>query len=192
VNICIYGASSVKTKDSFIIQTEELGKKLAQRGHSLVYGGGANGLMGAAARGFTSGGGQVIGVAPSFFKADGVLYEKCTEFIPTETMRERKKIMEEKSDAFVVTPGGIGTYDEFFEILTLKQLGRHSKTIAVFNIDGYFEELDLLMKKAVSENLLMEKSMELYGIFDNANELIEYIETTKHDTVRISDVKFVK
>ncbi len=192
MNVCVYGASSVKTRELLVGKTEELGEKLAKRGHGLVYGGGANGLMGAIARGFTSGGGDIIGVAPSFFKVDGVLYEKCTTFIPTETMRERKRIMEEKSDAFIVTPGGIGTFDEFFEILTLKQLGRHSKPIAIFNVDGYFDELEMLMQKALRENLLSEKSRELYGVFDNADELIDYIENAPRETVRISEVKFVK
>lgn len=192
MNVCVYGASSVKTRDLFIDKTEELGRMLAKRGHGLVYGGGGNGLMGAIARGFTSEGGEVVGVAPSFFKVDGVLYDKCTSFIHTETMRERKMIMEEKSDAFIVTPGGVGTFDEFFEILTLRQLGRHSKPIAIFNIDGYFDELELLMKKALSESLLSEKSKELYGIFDNIDELIKYIENAPRETLKISEMKFVK
>lgn len=190
--ICVYGASSVKTNENYVRKTHNLGLKLARKGHGLVYGGGANGLMGAIARGFTEGGGRIIGVSPSFFEVDGVLYDKCTELILTDTMRERKKIMEDNADAFIVTPGGVGTYDEFFEILTLKQLGRHKKPIAVYNIDGYFDELEMLMEKALKENLLSEKSMDLFKVFDDEDELIKYIETTEHDLVKIGDVKFIK
>ena len=103
MNICIYGASSNIIDKTYILETELLGKEMAIRGHSLVYGGGGEGLMGAAARGFHENNGKIIGVAPSFFKVDGVLYEHCDEFIYTENMRQRKEIMENKSDAFVVT-----------------------------------------------------------------------------------------
>ena len=114
MNICVYGASSSTIAKSYINPTEELGEKMAKRGHNLVYGAGALGLMGAAARGVLRGGGKIIGVAPAFFKVDGVLFDECDEMIYTDTMRERKGIMEEKSDAFIMTPGGLGTYDEFF------------------------------------------------------------------------------
>ena len=83
MNICIYGASSVKTSKEYVEATQRLGECLAKDGHSLVFGGGASGLMGAAARGFTAGGGKIIGVAPRFFDVDGILYDKCTEFIFT-------------------------------------------------------------------------------------------------------------
>ena len=113
MNICVYGASSSTIAKSYINPTEELGEKMAKRGHNLVYGAGALGLMGAAARGVLRGGGKIIGVAPAFFKVDGVLFDDCDEMIYTDTMRERKGIMEEKSDAFIMTPGGLGTYDEY-------------------------------------------------------------------------------
>ena len=104
------------------------------RGHSLVYGGGAKGLMGAAARGVKRQGGHILGIAPSFFNVDGELFEDCDEFLYPDTMRERKKLLEEKSDAFVILPGGIGTCNEFFETLVLRSLGRLAKPIALFNI----------------------------------------------------------
>ena len=192
MNICVYGASSVKTSEKYISETEILGKKLAAGGHGLVFGGGANGLMGAVARGFTMGNGKIIGIAPHFFNVDGLLYDKCSEFIYPDTMRERKKIMEDLSDAFIMTPGGIGTFDEFFEILTLKQLARHTKPIAVFNIDGYFDELDIMMKKAVKENLLTEKSLSLYGVFTDSDSLIEYIENSNDEAAKIEETKFVE
>ena len=142
MNVCLYGASSNEIDKKYIAATEALGEALAKAGHGLVYGAGGCGLMGAAARGMTRCGGHIVGVAPEFLNVDGILYEHCDELVLTETMRQRKQIMEERSDAFLVTPGGIGTYEEFFEIYTLKQLGRHQKPIILYNIDGFFDGLN--------------------------------------------------
>ena len=176
MNICLYGASSSAIAKSYINPTEELGAKIAKRGHTLIYGGGAEGLMGAAARGAYSQGGKIIGIVPSFLNVDGILFDNCDEMIFTETMRERKQLLEEKSDAFIVTPGGVGTFDEFFEILTLKQLGRHSKPIAVFNINGYFDSLIEQLKNAVRKQFMNPESFELCFFTDNADKLINYLE----------------
>ena len=176
MNICLYGASSNAIARSYINPTEELGAKIAERGHTLIYGGGAEGLMGAAARGAYSQGGKIIGIVPSFLNVDGILFDNCDEMIFTETMRERKQLLEEKSDAFIVTPGGVGTFDEFFEILTLKQLGRHSKPIAVFNINGYFDSLIEQLKNAVRKQFMNPESFELCFFTDNADKLINYLE----------------
>ena len=176
MNICLYGASSSAIAKSYINPTEELGAKIAERGHTLIYGGGAEGLMGAAARGAYSQGGKIIGIVPSFLNVDGILFDNCDEMIFTETMRERKQLLEEKSDAFIVTPGGVGTFDEFFEILTLKQLGRHSKPIAVFNINGYFDSLIEQLKNAVHKQFMNPESFELCFFTDNADKLINYLE----------------
>ena len=177
MNICLYGASSTEIDNAYILATEELGKKIGIKGHSLVYGGGASGLMGAAARGVVAGGGKVIGVAPTFFQVDGVLFDKCTEFVYPETMRERKAIMEQRSDAFIVSPGGIGTFDEFFEIYSLKQLGQHEKAVAIFNINGYFDSLKNMLDYAVSEKFMSKESRDLIPFFDNADDLINYFES---------------
>lgn len=192
MNICIYGASSNLIDKSYITATEELGEKMGKKGHTLIYGGGANGLMGAAARGFVKGGAEVIGVAPSFFQVDGVLFEKCSEFIYTETMRERKKIMEDRADAFVMTPGGVGTYDEFFEMLTLKQLGQHKKPIAVFNINGFYDKLTEMLENAVEQKFMTRKCLELAPVFSDADELIEYLENYADDNYDFSVLKKVE
>ena len=128
MNICMYGSASNDIDRIYIEKTEELSKKLAARGHSLVFGGGAHGLMGAAARGVKKGGGSILGVIPKFFENETIeaIYDKCDELLTPDTMRERKQLMEDNSDAFIITPGGIGTYEEFFEILTSKQLCRHN------------------------------------------------------------------
>ena len=176
MNICVYGASSDKIDKVYIETVEKMGLEMAKRGHGLVFGGGAEGLMGAAARGMSAGGGKIIGVAPAFFKVDGVLFDECDEMIYTDTMRERKGIMEEKSDAFIMTPGGLGTYDEFFEILTLKQLGRHTKPIAVFNINGYFDPLRAVLENAVNKQFMTPQSLRLCEFFDRPERLLDYLE----------------
>ena len=178
MNICLYGASSSAIAKAYVNPTEELGAKIAERGHTLIYGGGAAGLMGAAARGAYSRGGEIIGVVPSFLNVDGILFDNCTELIFTETMRERKALMEQKSDAFIMTPGGVGTFDEFFEILTLKQLGRHSKPIAIFNINGYFDSLIAQLENAVHKQFMNPEIFELFISTDRADRLLDYLENS--------------
>lgn len=177
MKICVYGASSNLIDKSFKDASEELGYKMAKRGHSLVFGAGDEGVMGASARGAEKAGGEIIGIAPAFFNVDGMIFEGCTELIRPETMRERKKMLEEMSDAFVMAPGGIGTFDEFFEILTLKQLSRHTKAIAIYNVNNYFGDLLNLMKRAIEDNFVKEECLELYKVFDNADELLDYLES---------------
>ena len=182
MKICLYGASSNDIAHLYISATEKLGEKIAANGHSLVYGGGACGLMGAAARGVVKNRGKVIGIAPSFFNVDGVLFKGCTEMIYTDTMRERKQLMEQKADAFVAVPGGIGTFDELFEIMTLKQLGRHKKPIAIFNINGYFDELINMLNKAVNHGFMTEGCKKLAPAFSAADRLIAYLESSAFAT----------
>ena len=177
MNICVYGASSNVIDEKYIAAGEELGRKMAKRGHALVFGGGAAGLMGAVARGMSDGGGKIIGVAPSFFNVDGILYEDCTEFIYTDTMRERKEKMENESDAFIMTAGGIGTFEEFFEILTLRQLGRHKKPIAILNTNGYFDPLLALIDRAIEERFMTEANRRIFAVFGSSDELLDFLES---------------
>ncbi len=176
MNICVYGASSTTTEHSFIEAGEKLGEEMAKRNHTLVFGGGANGMMGASARGMHRMGGKIIGVAPEFFHVDGVLYEHCTEFIYPEDMRARKKKMEELSDAFIVTPGGIGTFDEFFEILTLKQLSRHNKPIAILNTNGYYDCMEKFIQNVIDNHFMNEESKKLYFISESPTDVLDYVE----------------
>lgn len=176
MKICLYGASSSSLDNIYYLAAEELGKALAKRGHTLVFGGGATGLMGAAVSGVASQGGCSIGIAPRFFDSPGVLYENCSEFIFTDTMRERKQLMEDMSDGFIMSPGGIGTFEEFFEIATLKQLGRHTKPIAVFNVNNYYDQLNLMIEKGIKENFIECDASDIYQIFSDAEQLLDYIE----------------
>ena len=191
MRICVYGAASAAIDIDYIEKGELLGLKMSERGHSLVFGGGANGLMGAVSRGMRSGGGHIVGVLPRFFEKDAAeqLCDFCDELIHTDTMRERKQIMEDRSDAFIVTPGGIGTFEEFFEILTLKQLCRHNKPVAVYNLNGYYNELNIMMEQAIRKNFIRRSCLELFKLTDDLNELFEYIETSEKDVYTVKELK---
>ncbi len=178
MKICVFGASSAHIDDVYIKTVEDLGEKMARRGHSLVFGAGGSGLMGAAARGVKRGGGHVHGVVPSFFKERGIeqLFEDCDELTVTETMRERKAIMEDLADAFIITPGGVGTFEELFEVVTLKQLNRHDKAIAFFDVEGYYEELQKFMQIACERKFITPSCLQLYSCFTSADEVLDYLE----------------
>ena len=133
-------------------------------------------MMGALARGVHRHGGKIIGVVPTFFNVDGILFDNCTELIRTETMRERKQTMEDLSDAFIMTPGGIGTFEEFFEILTLKQLGRHEKAIVNYDINGYFDPIINMLDKAIEQKFMTSASKELFYSTTDLNDALNYIE----------------
>ncbi len=176
MNICVYGAASNDIDKSYLDCGEELGEEIARRKHTLVFGGGATGLMGAVARGVNKSGGTLIGIAPHFFNVDGILYDKCSEYIYTDTMRQRKMLMEEKSDAFVVTAGGIGTLEEFLEILTLRSLSRHHKPIAIFNTNGYFDKLITFLKNGVEQKFLRQEDLDLFFVSNDEKLIIDYLE----------------
>ena len=190
MNVCVFGASSTQIDERYIAATEVLGELLSAAGHTLVYGAGGSGLMGAVARGMTRGGGRIVGVVPSFFKVDGILYEGCDEIVYTDTMRQRKQIMDDRSDAFVVTPGGIGTYEEFFEIYTLKQLGRHEKPIVIYNIDGYYDPLLEMLTHTVDEKFMQPACLQLYSVATTPQEVLDQLATTCCAT-DIADNKYI-
>ena len=177
MKICVYGASGDRLDRRYFDAAEELGALLAQRGHCLVFGGGAGGLMGACARGAAGRGGEIIGVAPRFFDEPGILYDGCTRFVYTDTMAQRKSAMEELAEAFIALPGGIGTFEEFFETLTLKQLGRHGKPMALLNTLGYYDALTALLQKAAVGGFLSENCFALYALCDTPEQVLEAVET---------------
>ena len=168
-----------------------MGEELAKRGHSLVFGGGASGLMGAAARGVRKGGGSILGVIPKFFDDENIeaIYTECNEMLTPDTMRERKQLMEDNADAFIITPGGIGTYEEFFEILTLKQLCRHNKPIAIYNIMNYYDGLNEVIQQAMQKNFIRENCNSLFITTDNLDELFAYIEAPVDNTLTVKQLK---
>ena len=197
MNICVFGAASPKVEQKYVEAVERLGEAIAKRGHSLVFGGGMYGLMGAAARGVKKGGGKVYGVIPQFFidKKIESVFEDCDQLFVTQTMSERKDIMEELSEAFIITPGGIGTFEEFFQMLVLKQLDQHDKPMAIYNVSGFYFGIEALMHNSAEESFLRDNTLKLYKTFDTEEleEMLNYIETdeaTKH--LHVEDLFYIK
>lgn len=191
MKICVFGAASDKINVSYIKTVEALGENMAKRGHSLVFGAGGNGLMGAAARGVKRENGEIYGVIPHFFREEKVekIYDECTELIFTDTMAQRKTKMEDLADAFIIVPGGIGTFEEFFEVLTLKQLSRHVKPIAVYDINGYYKNMDAFLEVAYKEQFIREDCRDLYCYSDDPNVILDYIENDKRIHHDVHDLK---
>jgi uncharacterized protein (TIGR00730 family) len=143
--ICVYCGSSAGTNPRFIEAASTFGRILAENGIRLVYGGGSNGLMGAVANGVLDHGGSVTGIIPEFLNSRERMLTRVQELVVTPDMHERKRLMFERSDAFVALPGGIGTLEELVEQLTWQQLGRHSRPVLLANIEGFWEPLLALM-----------------------------------------------
>lgn len=176
MNICVFGSSSENIDREFLDTAKNLGKELAKRGNGVVFGAGKYGVMGATARGVSAENGTLIGVSPKFFLEMDVLYEDCTELIYTETMRERKGIMEDKSDAFIICAGGMGTFEEFFEVLTLKQLRRHSKPIIIYNVKGYYDPMIAMLDNAVKNGFMTNDCNRLYTVAKTEQEVFEQLD----------------
>lgn len=178
MNICIFGSASNRIDPSYITAVESLGEKLAKDGHSLIYGAGSGGLMGASARGFYRGKGKITGIVPEFFKevkVDGELFDDCTTMIFTDTMRIRKQKMENMCDIFVVVPGGLGTFDEVFEILTLRQLNQLTKEILFYNINGYYDKLFEFLESSKEKGFIAQNFDGLFKVYAEEAPLLEYI-----------------
>lgn len=193
MNICVFGAASKTIAQEYITPVEDACEILARHGHDLVFGSGCTGEMGAAARGFRRGGGKTHGVIPSFFKEDldEFVDFTCDKMTYTETMRERKGVMEDEADAFLIAPGGAGTFEELFEVFTLKQLGRHRKPIVIFNINGYYDKLLEFFEYAVKEGFIKDNCHKIWRIFtlEQMDEMIEYIENDTLQGMTLHDFK---
>lgn len=192
MNICVYGAASDNIADVYKNAGEQLGEEMARRGHALIFGGGAAGMMGASARGVSRGGGHITSIAPNFFNIDGVLYPECDEYIFTDTMRQRKQKLEDLSDGFVITPGGVGTFDEFFEILTLRQLKRHEKPMAILNTNGYYDPLIAMLKNAADQQFMSHLNFDLFFISDKIEAVLDYLENPGEEHYAISELRNLK
>jgi uncharacterized protein (TIGR00730 family) len=153
-SICVYCASSADVAQSYKDAAVELGRAAAERGIEIVYGGGRVGLMGLLADAALAADGRVTGIIPSHIADMEVAHQTLTELIVVKTMHERKKMMFDRSEAFVILPGGAGTLDEMLEMLTWKQLGLHSKPIILANIDGYWDRLLAVLRHAVDEGFI--------------------------------------
>lgn len=154
LSVCVYCSSSRDVSDGLRTLAEEVGAGLAARGWAMVYGGGSVGLMGVTARAALAGGAHVTGVIPDKLIDREVALQAVTEFIRTATMRERKQLMDDRSDAFLVLPGGIGTLEELVEMVSLRQLGYHDRPIVVLDADGFWAPLQLQLAHMDAHHML--------------------------------------
>ncbi|MEO0474420.1 MAG: TIGR00730 family Rossman fold protein [Planctomycetota bacterium] len=175
-SICVYCGSSEDIDPAYRQAAKDLGKAIAEHGDQLVYGGGSVGLMGDCARSVHEHGGKVVGVIPESLSTVEIAYHNADELIVTQTMRERKQIMDDRADAFVVLPGGFGTLEELAEILVLKILKYTDRPLIVVNPDGFYDPLIELFNHFVEHKFAKTKHLDLvkfvetvdgvYGLID--------------------------
>ncbi len=173
LTVCVYCASSEGVDPSRRRVAAELGRAIAAQGWRMVYGGGNVGLMGEVARAALAAGVHVTGVIPHRLADREVALEAVTELIRTDTMRERKAIMDERSDAFVVLPGGIGTLEELIEIVTLKQLAYHDRPVVVVDDDGFWDPLLAQLRRMVADGLADPAVQDLYAVVRDVPEAVD-------------------
>jgi uncharacterized protein (TIGR00730 family) len=174
--IAVFCGSSSGNNENYKKQAVRLGQMLAKKNIDLVYGGAKVGLMGAIAEGALNNGGKVIGVLPTFLKSKEIAHSELTELILVESMHERKTLMHEMSDGVIALPGGFGTMEELFEMLTWSQLGLHKKPIGMLNIDGFYNALISLLDNMVEKGLLKPKNREMLLVDDNIDSLLYQME----------------
>lgn len=175
--VCVFCGSNAGIRAEYGIAAQGLATVLARRGLGLVYGGGNVGLMGMLADSMLQAGGEVIGVIPQSLVAKEVAHRGVTELRIVDTMHQRKALMNELSDAFVALPGGFGTLDELFEILTWSQLGIHGKPCGLLNVAGYYGHLLAMIDHAVAEGLLRPAHRELVLADTDADLLVQRLVT---------------
>src|ERR1700761_2257788 len=166
--VCVFCGSSLGAKQESRAEAVTLGRLLGEAGLGLVYGGAQVGLMGAVADAALAHGSEVIGVIPRSLAASEVAHQNLSQLVLVETMHERKALMAQEADAFVALPGGFGTLDEFFEILTWAQLGIHTKPCLLVNTAGYYDQLLSFLGIAVDQGFLKEKNRALIHVTDSA------------------------
>ncbi|MBU0763761.1 MAG: TIGR00730 family Rossman fold protein [Bacteroidetes bacterium] len=175
-SLAVFCGSATGSKAEYSEKAAGLGKLLAERGIRIIFGGGKVGLMGILADHALAAGGEVTGVIPDFLVHKEIAHDSVQEMIVTDSMLARKQRIFELSDAFVALPGGFGTIDELFEMLTWLQLGRHRKPIGILNIDGYFDLLIAFLEKMVVEGFLKEQYLSMIVASDDPAELLAKLE----------------
>ncbi len=160
-SVCVFCGSSPGQRNEYVAAARELGGLLATRGLTTVYGGGHIGMMGALADAALAGGGRVIGVIPEHLMRPEVAHQRLTQLIVVDSMHTRKRTMAERADAFVVLPGGFGTIEEMFEMVTWLQLRLHAKPVGVLNVAGYFDQLLAFLDHARAEAFICGEQLVL-------------------------------
>ncbi|WP_286969590.1 TIGR00730 family Rossman fold protein [Flavobacterium sp. UBA4854] len=181
--ITVFCASSFGTEKIYEEQAIALGKTLAEQNIELVYGGANVGLMGAVADGALNAGGKVIGVLPNFLRSKEIAHLGLTELILVESMHERKTKMNDLCDGVIALPGGFGTLEELFEMLTWAQLGLHKKPIAILNVNGYYDSLITLLQTMTEKGLLKEVNQKMLLVSDSIDDLLDQMKNYTAPTV---------
>jgi len=174
--ICVFCGSSFGKDPEFRDAARAIGAGIAKMGYSLIFGGGGLGLMGDVAQAVLAGGSDIQGIMPAFLQALEPQVSPQEKLIVTPHMQERKTLMLQMSDAFIVLPGGLGTFDEFFEVVTEAQLGVHAKPIIVVNVNGYFDLLDKLLHATIAAGFAKAMTLKLYYLADGAEAALEILE----------------
>lgn len=175
MNICVFAGSSLGSRPSYQLAAEKLGKALASRGIGLVYGGASVGLMGAIADSVLAEDGTVVGVLPQALADIEIAHDGLTELHVVSSMHERKALMAELSDGFIVLPGGIGSLEESFEVWTWSQLGIHSKAIGLLNVEGFYDGLETFLNHLVAESFVKPIHREILLSDSDPNRLIDKV-----------------
>ena len=176
-SICVFCGSSGKVDEAYRQAASQLGTLVGAKGFDLVYGGGHVGLMGLVADAALASGSSVLGVIPKFLQDYEIGHDGLDELIVTDNMHDRKRLMYERSDAFVILPGGLGTLDETFEVLTWTQLGLSAKPVVLANINGFWNPLLALVDHLVSSGFAREENRSILQVADNMEEIFQMIET---------------
>ncbi|NBB28746.1 TIGR00730 family Rossman fold protein [Cellulophaga sp. BC115SP] len=179
-NILVYCGASVGFDEIYKNTAIAAGKLLVEKNKTLVYGAGSVGIMGIIADAVLENGGEVIGVIPSFMEKFEVQHKGLTQIHVVETMHQRKQLMAEISDAVVALPGGWGTLDELFEILTWKQLGLHQMPVGLLNVNGFYDPLIEMIHKMVKEGFLKQTNLDMLMIDDNLESLLNRMEQAEY------------
>jgi uncharacterized protein (TIGR00730 family) len=174
--VCVFCGSSFGNHPAFRDAARAIGAGIAKMGYSLVFGGGGLGLMGDVAKAALDGGSDIQGIMPAFLQALEPGVSPQEKLIVTPHMQERKALMLQMSDAFIVLPGGLGTFDEFFDVATEAQLGVHAKPIIVVNVNGYFDALDAMLHATVEAGFAKRTILKLYYLADGAEAALEILE----------------
>jgi hypothetical protein len=169
--LCVYCGSSRHLDPKYYSASEAIGRSMVANGWGLVYGGGNVGMMGSLAAAVKGAGGRVVGVIPDFMKELELAYHQADELVTVETMRERKRIMEEKASAFLALPGGIGTLEELAEIMTLRYIRRLDKPVVIFNQDGYYDELLRFFARMTRERFKSAGLQALFSVAASPDEI---------------------
>ena len=176
-SICVYCGSRPGTEPAFAEAARQVGLWIAQNKGQLVYGGGHNGLMGMMADACLQAGGRVVGVIPKALVEKEWAHTGCSELHVVENMHERKSLMAERADAFLAMPGGIGTFEEFFEVWTWRQLGYHDKPVGLLNIQGYYDNLLAFLSTSVQQGFMNAEQMQLIRSGTNTELLLKSLVT---------------